>query len=264
MKLRSLSIATFCTALGITSIYAADEAASDYWVRGMPAAWLVNFDGKTNYSTNNVGSGDSQLSDLGLANQELGFGLEAGAKLPILVSVHIGGFIQETDGAFAGKNFNYGGQNFTSGSSSARISDLYIEADLRPLDLDLVGCAIGIAYHAMNNEVTVSGGGNSVSLSEDFHFPAIAVRAHANLPALISLGAELKVHWMEISYLDNKISYLDASAQITYMPWELVGFMGGYRLLSSNINFKSPTGVNASAKLDLSLGGPFLGVIAKF
>jgi hypothetical protein len=267
MFLRSLSsftLCTLCATVSMTAAYAADEAATDYWVRVMPSVWLADFDGSTNYHVNGAGSGDQPLSDLGLANQEVGFGLEAGFKLPLLVSLHAGGFSQETEGSFNTASFNYGGLTFTNGTSKAEISDLYLEADLRLLDLDIAGLAFGVGYHSMNNTVTLSGSGQSASLDEDFQFPVLALRAHANVPMLLSLGAEAKIHWMEISYLDNKISYLDAALQITWMPCNLFGFMGGYRYLDSSATFKSATGVNASAKFDLSLGGPFIGMIGKF
>ena len=264
MLIRSLVSMTLCSLVSMGTTYAADEAASDYWVRVMPAAWMVNFDGSTNYNINGAGSGDQQLSTLGLDNQEVGFGLEAGFKLPLLVSLHAGGFMQETDGSFNTSSFNYGGQNFTTGTSEAEISDLYLEADLRLLDLDIAGIAFGVGYHSMTNKVSLSGSGTSATLDEDYQFPVLALRGHVNVPVLLSLGAEAKIHWMEISYLDNKVSYIDAALQITWMPWNMLGFMGGYRYLDSNITFKSPSGINASAKLDLSLGGPFLGMIGKF
>jgi hypothetical protein len=259
--LNSLTLSlTTCLCVG----YAADNAATDYLIRVMPAAWLADYSGQTNYSANGMSSSKQSFSDLGLANQEVGFGLEAGVKLPILVSLHAGGFLQETDGSFSGLNANYGGVNFTNGTSTAKFSDFYVEADVRPLDLDLVGVAIGLGYHLMSNQVTLSGNGQSAALDENYQFPVIALRAHANLPALISLGVEAKIHWMEITYLDNKIDYLDASLQVTWLPWENLGFIGGYRLLNSDTTFKKPSGTNASGQVDLTLGGPFLGLMGKF
>ena len=58
MLSRSLVSMTLCSLVSMGTTYAADEAASDYWVRVMPAAWMVNFDGSTNYNINGAGSGD--------------------------------------------------------------------------------------------------------------------------------------------------------------------------------------------------------------
>jgi hypothetical protein len=245
-------------------LYAADEAATDYWVRAMPLAWMATFDGSSSYSAAGNQGDTKQLNDLGLAGDEIGFGLEAGAKLPILVSLHVGGFQQETSGSFTTSSFAFAGQNFTSGTSELSLTDGYIEADFRPLDLDIAGVAIGLGYHVMSTEMTVSGGGNSVGFNEDIQFPVVALRGHVNVPFLLSLGAEAKIHWMEGSYGGHKISFVDAALQITYMPWNLFGVMAGVRYLNSDVEFRDPLGSNSEAVLDLTLMGPFVGVIGKF
>ena len=196
---------------------------------------------------------------------EAGFGLEVSAKLPILFSVHAGGFVVGTDGSFTTGGVDFGGETFTGNvDSSLDFTDLYIEADLQLLDLDLVGCAIGVGYHLMNTEVSLSDGTNSAALDEDVQFPVIALRAHANLPILASLGAEAKIHWMELSYDDTGVSYLDATIQIVWRPWEMLGFIGGYRHVIADLSFDDPAGVNADADVDLTLSGPFLGLTAQF
>ena len=245
---------------------AADNVASDYWVRVMPAAWFVGFDGDARYSANGVQGSNLSLDDVDLANQEAGFGLEVSAKLPILFSFHAGGYVVGTDGSFTtGGTITFGGEPFTGDiDSSLDLSDLYLEADLQLLDLDLVGCAIGVGYHFMNTEVSLSGGGNSATLDEDLQFPVVALRAHANLPMLTSLGAEAKVHWMELSLDDTSVGYIDATIQITWRPWEMLGFIGGYRYVAADLGFDSPAGVNADADVDLTLAGPFLGLTAQF
>ena len=244
---------------------AADNVASDYWVRVMPAAWFVGFDGDAKYSANNVPGDNLALDDVDLANQEAGFGLEVSAKLPILFSFHAGGFVVGTDGSFNTAGVTFGGETLTgSVKSTIDLSDLYIEADLQILDLDLVGFAIGVGYHLMNTEVSLADGTNSAALDEDLQFPVVTLRAHANLPMLTSLGAEAKVHWIDLSLDDTGVSYIDATIQITWRPWELVGFIGGYRYVAADLSFDSPAGVNADADLDLTLSGPFLGLTAQF
>ena len=244
---------------------AADDVASDYWVRVMPAAWLVGFDGDARYSEGGTAGDHLSLDQLDLANSEAGFGLEVSAKLPILFSVHAGGFVVGTDGSFTTGGVDFGGETFTGNvDSSLDFTDLYIEADLQLLDLDLVGCAIGVGYHLMNTEVSLSDGTNSAALDEDVQFPVIALRAHANLPILASLGAEAKIHWMELSYDDTGVSYLDATIQIVWRPWEMLGFIGGYRNVIADLSFDDPAGVNADADVDLTLSGPFLGLTAQF
>ncbi len=244
---------------------AADDVASDYWVRVMPAAWFVGFDGDAKYSANNVAGDSLSLDDVDLANQEAGFGLEVSAKLPILFSFHAGGFVVGTDGQFTAAAVDFGGVTFNGAvDSSLDLSDLYAEADLQLLDLDLVGFAIGVGYHFMNAQMEFSGSGNTAKLDEDVQFPVLALRGHANLPILTSLGAEAKIHWMELSVNDTSVSYLDATLQITWRPWEMLGFIGGYRYVAADLGFDSPSGVNADADLDLTLSGPFLGLTAQF
>lgn len=244
---------------------AADNVASDYWVRVMPAAWFVGFDGDAKYTENGVAGDSLSLDDVDLANQEAGFGLEISAKLPILFSFHAGGFVVGTDGAFTTAGVNFGGEILTGNvTSTIDLSDLYIEADLQILDLDLVGFAIGVGYHLMNAELSLSDGTNSAALDEDLQFPVVTLRAHANLPMLTSLGAEAKVHWIDLSLDDTGVSYIDATIQITWRPWELLGFIGGYRYVAADLSFDNPAGVNADADLDLTLSGPFLGMTAQF
>lgn len=244
---------------------AADNVASDYWVRVMPAAWFVGFDGDARYSEGGTPGDNLSLDDLDLANSEACFGLEASAKLPILFSFHAGGYVVGTEGSFTATGESFGGVTFAGNvNTTIDLTDIYIEADLQLLDLDLVGCAIGVGYHLMNTEVSLNGGTNSAALDEDLQFPVIALRAHANLPMLTSLGAEAKIHWMELSYDDTGVSYIDATIQITWRPWEMLGFIGGYRYVAADLSFDSPAGVNADADLDLTLSGPFLGLTAQF
>jgi hypothetical protein len=244
---------------------AADDVASDYWVRVMPAAWLVGFDGDARYTADGTTGDNLSLDDVDLANSEAGFGLEVSAKLPILFSFHAGGFQVGTDGSFTAAAVDFGGQTFNGAvDSSLDLTDLYGEADLQLLDLDLVGVAIGLGYHLMNTEMELSGGGATATLDEDVQFPVIALRAHANLPVLTSLGAEAKIHWMELSLDDNSVSYIDATLQITWRPWEYLGFIGGYRHIAADLGFDDPTGSNAEADVDITLSGPFLGLTAQF
>lgn len=243
---------------------AADEVATDYWVRVMPAAWFATLDGENRYAVN--GSGDNlEMDDIDLANSELVFGLEAGVKLPVLVCLHAGMFSFGTEGSFTTGGVDFGGENI-DGQVDAKtdLMDVYLEADVRPLDLDLVGFSIGVAYHFMRTEVSLDDGTDSASLDEDIQFPVIALRGHANLPMMPSLGAEAKIHWMDISYQDNHVSYLDLTLQVTWRPWEYLGFIGGYRHVVIDIGLDDPPGFNASADIDMTLSGPFVGLIGKF
>jgi hypothetical protein len=244
---------------------AADDVTSGYWVRVMPSAWFAAFDGDASYTAGGLTGDRLSLDQLDLANQEVGIGVEVGAKLPILFSFHAGGFGVGTDGSFSAANVDFGGETFNGTvDTSIDLSDLYIEADLRLLDLDIAGVAIGLGYHAMSTSVSLSGGGTSAKLDEDLQFPVVALRAHANVPVLLSLGAEAKIHWMEIGYLDNDVSYLDATLQVTWRPWSLIGFIAGYRHIVAEIGFDEPAGTNASAEVEATLSGPFLGLTAQF
>lgn len=263
MRVHSLLSLPLVLAGGLAT--AADDVASDYWVRVMPAAWFVGFDGDAKYSAGNVAGDKLTLDDADLANQEASFGLEVSAKLPILFSFHAGGYAVGTEGSFTTTGVDFGGQTFTGAvDSSLDLTDLYGEVDLQLLDLDLVGFAVGVGYHFMNTQMELTGTGNSAKLDEDLQFPVLALRAHANLPILTSLGAEAKIHWMELSLNDTSVSYLDATLQITWRPWEYLGFIGGYRYVGADLGFDSPAGINADADVNVSLAGPFLGLTAQF
>ncbi len=262
MRRLLLSIPLIC--LG-SAASAADDVASDYWVRVMPAAWFVAFDGDARYTADGTVGDNLTLDDVDLANTETGFGLEVSAKLPILFSFHAGGFGVGTEGSFTAATIDFGGETFNGTvDSTLDITDLYGEADLQLLDLDLVGFAIGIGYHLMNTEMKLSSVGTTATLDEDVQFPVVALRAHANLPVLTSLGAEFKLHWIDLSLDDTGVSYIDATIQITYRPWEYLGFIGGYRHIAAELEFDAPTGTNADADVDVTLSGPFLGLTAQF
>ncbi len=251
-------------AAAATRLGAAD-APSDYWVRVMPSAWFSNLSGETNYSAGGTPGDHLSLESLDLANQQAGFGLEISAKLPILFSFHAGGFVVGTDGSFSTPAIRFGGQTISGAvNSSLDLRDVFAEADLQILDLDVFGFAIGVGYHDLNAKVELSSSGSSAKLDEDLSFPVVALRAHTNIPVLASLGAEAKVHWMEISVDHNSVAYVDASLQVTWMPWRMLGFMGGYRYVSTNLHFDQPAGSNSEAKVDVSLAGPFLGLTAQF
>jgi hypothetical protein len=246
-------------------VHAADDVASDYWVRVMPAAWLVGFDGDARYSADGSSGDHLTLDDLDLGDTEAGFGIEVSAKLPILLSFHGGFYAVGTEGSFTAAGVQFGGETFNgSVDTSLDLADLYLEADLQLLDLDLVGCAIGLGWHRLDVEVDLAGGGTRATLDEEAQFPVVALRAHANLPVLTSLGAEAKVHWMELSLDDTAVSYLDATLQVTWRPWEYLGFIGGYRHVVVDLGFDAPAGVDADADVDVTLSGPFLGVTAQF
>ena len=182
-----------------------------------------------------------------------------------MFSFHAGGYQIGTEGEFTAAGVEFGGESFTGAvDSSLDLSDLYVEADLQLLDLDLVGFAIGVGYHLMNTQMELSSNGTAAKLDEDLQFPVLALRGHANLPILTSLGAEAKIHWMELSLNDTAVSYLDATLQITWRPWEYLGFIGGYRYVAADLGFDSPAGVNADADVNVTLAGPFLGLTAQF
>jgi hypothetical protein len=263
MRLRSLM--PFPLLFAVYASNAADDVASDYWVRVMPSAWFVGFDGEAKYTADGLAGDNLTLSNADLANHEAGFALEVSAKLPVLFAFHAGAFSTGTDGAFTASSFQFGGESFTGSiNSSLDVSDLYGEVDLQILDLDVVGFAIGVGYHFVNTDMTFSHGGITAKLDENVQFPVIAARGHANLPILTSLGVEAKIHWIDLSLNDTAVSYLDATVQIVYRPWEYVGFIGGYRYLATDLSFDAPAGLNADADVDLTLTGPFVGLTAQF
>lgn len=247
---------------------AADEVATDYWVRALPSVWFAQARGDASYGTNNASPTRFSTDSVGLGDREAAFMLEAAVKVPFLFGVHAGVSAFGTDGGTTlGSNLTFADQTFTAGTGIATevtLRDLWAEVCIRPLSLDIAGVSIGLAVHQLATELTISGGGLSARFSESPLIPVVAVRGHVNLPFVPGLGVELKIHTLSIPLPDLHPSYLDADLHLTYRPWELLGFTAGYRHVRWDIGIEEPSGSGSSADLALTLAGPYVGLIAKF
>jgi hypothetical protein len=248
--------------------HAADEVATDYWVRVLPSLWFAQARGDASYGTNNASPTTFSTDGIGLGDREPAFMIEAAVKVPFLFGVHAGTSAFATDGgATLGGNLTFADRTFTAGTAIATdltLRDLWAEVCIRPLSLDIAGVSIGLAVHQLTTELTISGGGQSARFSEAPLVPVVAVRGHVNLPFVPGLGVELKLHTLSIPLPDLHPSYLDADLHVAWRPWELLGFTAGYRYVRWDIGFDDPSGSGSSADLALTLAGPYLGLIAKF
>ena len=247
---------------------AADEVATDYWVRALPSVWFAQARGEASYGTNNASPTRFSTDGIGLGNREPSFMIEVAAKVPFLFGVHAGVSSFTTDGGTTlSSNLTFADKTFTAGTriaSDITLRDLWAEICIRPLSLDIAGVSVGLAVHQLATEMTISGGGQSARFSETPLVPVLAVRGHVNLPFVPGLGVEAKIHALSIPLPDLHPSYLDADLHVSYRPWNLLGFTAGYRYVRWNIGIDKPTGAGSSADLSLTLAGPYLGLIAKF
>ncbi|MFW5882353.1 MAG: hypothetical protein ACOCVS_01855 [Planctomycetota bacterium] len=246
------------------------KPGSKYNVRIMPAAWLAVTRGDVGFlNENSSASLDQeieQLEDMDLDNAEVAPMLEIGVNPPFLVDLYAGVFLFGSDSNFElGEDLEWGSSDFGGGtdlSADVEFMDAYIELGGRPFDFDFAGLSVGAALHGFTNEVTLSAGSDTDTLDEFALVPVLAVRAWVTPPMLNSLTFEGKIHWMSIDAFDVEAEVLDAAAQVTWRPLPSLGVMGGYRILDYDLDYD--LGNDARAKLDLTLGGPYLGAVIQF
>ena len=257
-------------AAGATPLMAADEAATDYWVRVMPSAWFASLHGDAAWSTNGAAGSHFTVGDLGLDKRETTFAIEASAQIPFLFGFHAGYADFSTDSSTTlSQNLTFGNQTYTAGTtvdSTIALRDIYGEICIRPINFSTVGFSIGLALHSATGEVTIKNPGSGISrtFDETAYIPVLALRGHVTLPFLTGLGIEAKVHYLELSLSDQHARYADADLHVSYRPIDYLGILVGYRHMLFDVHFTDPTGSGSAADLRLSLSGPYAGLIAKF
>ncbi len=246
----------------------ADGASTDYWVRVMPALWAAQLDGDFSYQRGGSSGSRFTTDQLGIDGAKNIFAIEAGAQIPFLFGFHAGYFDFSTEGTRPlTQTQTFGNQTYaatTQVKTTVGLRDLYGEICIRPLNLDLVGFSVGVAGHSIDGRMELADltTGNSDSIEKTVFIPAVAVRGHVS--PLKCLTLEARVHWIEIATGGNHVRFADADVQLAYRPIEWVGVLAGYRYNLYDLHLKDPTGTNSSADLNLSLSGPYVGLIAKF
>lgn len=267
--MRTLPIASFLLLAAPLAPLAAAESAQDYWVRVMPAVWLPQLDGDVAYRGSSASTSSTlTMSELGLDDRQSEFQVEAGAKFPFLFAVDAGysGFATEGD-AVLQRNVAFGNQVFLASTrveTDVALRDFWGELSIRPLDLDIAGIGIGIAAHAIDADIEVrdATSGTAESIDETIYVPAGALRAHVT--PLPGFTVEARVHYMELGYDGQRLRFFDGAVQASYRPVRWVGVLAGYRhqLIDAHVN--APEGGNSQADVDVSLSGPYVGLIAAF
>jgi hypothetical protein len=247
-----------------TTCAAADSTANDYWVRASVAAWMAPLDGDFAYGVNG-GTGDSASTDeLGLDDSEVNLMGEISLQIPFFLDVHLGGWNFGTEGrGQLTRDIAFGDQTFSASdmvATTVDLSDIYGEIAWG-LNTDLVGASIGLAVHWMSAEIKLVDETASLSDSADgsFPIPALALRAHVN--PLDVLGVEAVVHGLSLGLGDVEANVLDARLQVVYRPLAMLGVFAGYRHLL--IDIAADDGEDKAA-IDVTLSGPYLGLLAQF
>jgi hypothetical protein len=253
-------------ATGCASVAAAD---ADYWVRLAPAAWQADFDGDISYADATVaGAGEYGLEQLALDNDETSLALEASISLPILFDIHAGYAGFQTDGsATLDENIVVEDQVFLAGTvvaSEIELSDLYAEVGWRilPIPTDMLGVTVGVALHQVDASFSVSDGLRSAGFDETLYIPALALRAYVQ--PIGSVRVDGRVHYLNASIGDYAGTYADVDLRVVYQPFALIGFGLGYRHQLYDLTLEDTDAQVEEASVDLTLGGPYIAVVARF
>jgi hypothetical protein len=269
MRLSSrLALPTLLLIAGGARLAAADGAGTDYWVRVMPELWVAKLGGDFSFQRGGGSPTKLDADQLGIDGNHNTFAIEAGAQVPFLFGFHAGYSAFKTDGsATLTQNVTYGSQTFTAASTvetHAKLNDLWGEICVRPLNLDLVGFSVGVAGHSLGAEMTLrdTGSGQQDSFKKTVFIPAGALRAHVT--PVLGVTIEARLHYIELGLGGDHARYVSAALQASYRPITWVGILAGYRYDLFDIHLKDPSGSNSSADTNLSLSGPYAGLIAKF
>jgi len=105
--------------------------------------------------------------------------------------------------------------------------------------------------------------GTDESFSKTIPIPALSVRAH--LTPISGLTFEARVHIFDAGYDGQHARYTDAEAQVSYRPniMPFLGILGGYHYTLYDLRVKD-TSENEQASVDITLAGPYVGLIAQF
>lgn len=245
-----------------TLVSAADDTANDYWIRLQANAWFAPLDGNFAYTDNNVPPTSMSVDEIGLGDSETNLMAEVSLQLPFFLDFHVGGWTFGTSGSNTlSRDIEFGDVTFNASdtiTSKIDLSDFYGEIAWG-LNFDLVGFSIGLAAHFLS----VDGELRSTTQNADFDgsipVPMVAVRAHVN--PLASLGFEGVLHGLSLSVGEYDTTVLDLRLQAIYRPIDMLGVIGGLRHYVLDIEGKDG---NEEVLIDLTLSGPFVGLVAQF
>jgi hypothetical protein len=266
---RLVHLAPLLLAMGTaTQVAAAEGATTDYWVRVMPSLWLAKLDGDLSYQRGATAPSKLTTDQLAIGKRENTVMIEAGAQVPFLFGFHAGYSDFSTSGTTTlTQNVTFGTQTYTAATrvqTDVGLRDLWGEICIRPLNLDLVGFSIGVAAHSLDSEFTLVdlGSGQRESLSKNLIIPAGALRAHVT--PFLGMTIELRLHYIEVGIAGDHARFAQAAIQASYRPIEWVGVLAGYRYDLYDVHLEDPNGSNSAADANLTLGGPYVGLVAKF
>ncbi|MHC5067300.1 MAG: porin family protein [Planctomycetota bacterium] len=257
-----LPILCLCASATVAS---AADTASTYTVRLLAAAWFTEPSGDVVYDDSNDLGDTFDVDDYDLDSMTASPMIEAGVNLPLFFDLHAGVFSYSDDGTdevLGSSPVRFGDTDFfDSVNTEISVTDFYGEIAWRPINLDLVGVGIGLAVHVIDGEFTVTDDNNNKeTLNETIPMPALALRGFVN--PLDELGVEAKLHFMAIDIGDVDATYIDAHIMATWRPLPLLGVVGGYRLVSYDLDIDLSG--NEFGAVDISLGGPFLGAVLSY
>lgn len=263
---RALIISSVLFVSGFGSCLSA--ADGDYWVRVAPAIWQADFDGDISHAESGlIGADEYGADQLGIDNDETSFALEASLSLPILFDIHAGFSRYDTDGGTRlDETIVVEDQAFAAGTdidTAMELNDLYGEIAWRilPVPGDFAGVSVGLALHQMDAAFSVSDGVRSAGFDETLYLPALAVRGY--LQPIGSVRLDGRVHYLNASLGDYEGTFADVDLRVVYQPYSLIGFGLGYRHQLYDLTIEDVGDVD-EAQTDLTLGGPYLTVVARF
>jgi len=256
-----------CLALPAWSM---DDSATDYWVRLMPDVWFAQLRGSIAYQgSNGVPPSSLTMNDLDLGQRKAAPNIEAGVNFPFLFTIDAGySSFSNSGSANVDQSFVFGNtiyQANTTVDTKVALRDAWGEIGIRPIDRSVFGFGVGIAVHAVHGsvEITDAQAGTDESFSKTVPLPALSVRAH--LTPIRGLTFEARVHIFDAGYDGQHAKYTDAEAQVSYRPRVLpfIGILGGYHYTLYDLHVKD-TNDNEEASIDVTLAGPYVGLIAQF
>lgn len=257
----SASLLALCAA----PAFAADDGTWDYWVRAQVTAGQLALGGDASYTDGTIPATNFDVGDVGLDDGEIAPGFELGVTTPILSFHGWLGYQQwSTEGSTTlTQNLNFGGIGFTAGdtlSSEASLTDLYVEFAWGPIELDVAGFAIGIAAHQLSLQTKLSSGlAGSAEFDESGTVPTLSLRGY--VAPLDMLEVEAMVHGLAVPIGDASGSFFTGQIQASYYPFSYLGVIAGYKHTAIDIEYEDGS---RTAKANVTLSGPFLGLAAQF
>lgn len=257
-----LSLTLLAAASG--TIAAADGGSWDYWVRAQASVGSLGLSGDASYADKGLGGTTFDVSDVGLDDSEITPAFEIGVGTPIFdFHGYVGYQSWSTDGdATLSQSIDFGGTSYTAGTavkSKAELTDIYAELNWAPIALNVAGFSIGLAAHQLDVTASLETGGVKTELSESGIIPTLALRAY--VAPLDMLEVEIMAHGLAVPAGDVSGSFVFAQAQVSYYPMEYVGVIAGWRHTMLDLEFEDGS---TTAKANVTLSGPFLGVAAQF